>query len=97
MVPIFFCALCPTMQWFQQPLSSAWPPPFDKLPLEWWTASDRGDRQLTTRSLIPKTLHRTLTTPLADKDPTTHARDFARALVKRNTALTHLIEECNQF
>ena len=46
MDPISFCALCPTMQWFQQCLSSAWPPPFDKLALEWWIASDRGNRRL---------------------------------------------------
>ena len=94
---ISFCAFCPTMQWFQQRLLSAWPPPFDKLALDCWIASDQGDRRLATRTLIPRTLHRTLTTPLADKDPATHARDFARALVKRNTALTQLIEECNQF
>ena len=37
MDPISFCALCPTMQWFGQCLSGAWPPPFDKLALEWRT------------------------------------------------------------
>ena len=97
MDPISFCALCPTMQWFQQRLSGAWPPPFDKLALEWWIASDRGDLRLATRSLIPKTLHRTLATPLSHKDPAMHAKDFENTLLKRNKALTRLIEEGNQF
>ena len=97
MDPISFCALCPTMQWFQQCLSSAWPPPFDKLALEWWIASDRGDRRLTTRTLVPKTLHTTLATPPSGKDPAMHAKDFDSALVKRNRALTQLIEDANKF
>ena len=53
MDPISFCALCPTLQWFQRCLSSAWPPAFDKLALKWWIASDRGDRRLATRALVP--------------------------------------------
>ena len=97
MDPISFCALCPTMQWLHQRLSGAWPPPFDKLALEWWIASDRGDRRLATRTLIPKTLHTTLSTPLSGKDPAMHAKDFDSALVKRNKALTKLIEDANQF
>ena len=97
MDPISFCALCPTMQWFQQCLSGAWPPPFDKLALEWWIASDRGDRQLATRTLVPKTLHTTLATSPSGKDPAMHAKDFDSALVKRNRALAQLIEDANQF
>ena len=97
MDPISFCALCPTMQWFQQCLSSAWPPPFDKLALEWWIASDRGDRRLATRTLVPKTLHTTLATSPSGKDPAMQARDFESALVKRNRALTPLIEDANKF
>ena len=97
MDPISFCALCPTMQWFQQCLSSAWPPPFDKLALERWIASDRGDRRLATRTLVPKTLHATLATSPSGKDPAMHAKDFDSALVKRNRALTQLIEDANQF
>ena len=45
MDPISVCALFPTMQWFPQRLSGAWHPPFDKLALEWWIVSDRGDRR----------------------------------------------------
>ena len=97
MDPISFCALCPTMQWFQQCLSSAWPPPFDKLALEWWIASDRGDQRLATRTLVPKTLHTTLATSPSGKDPAMHAKDFDSALVKRNRALTPLIEDANKF
>ena len=97
MDPISFCALCPTMQWFQQCLSSAWPPPFDKLALEWWIASDRGDRRFATRTLVPKTLHTTLATSPSGKDPAMHAKDFDSALVKRNRALTPLIEDANKF
>ena len=97
MDPISFCALCPTMQWFQQCLSGAWPPPLDKLALEWWIASDRGDRRLATRTLVPKTLHATLATSPSGKDPAMHAKDFDSALVKRNRALTQLIEDANQF
>ena len=97
MDPISFCALCPTMQWFQQCLSGAWPPPLDKLALEWWIASDRGDRQLATRTLVPKTLHTTLATSPSGKDPAMHAKDFDSALINRNRALTQLIEDANQF
>ena len=97
MDPIPFCALCPTMRWFQQCLSSACPPPFDKLALEWWRASDRGDRRLATRTLVPKTLHTTLATSPSGKDPAMHAKDFDSALVKRNRALTPLIEDANKF
>ena len=97
MDPISFCALCPTMQWFQQCLSSAWPPPFDKLALEWWIASDRGDRRLATRTIVPKTLHTTLATSPSGKGPAMHAKDFDSALVKRNRALTPLIEDANKF
>ena len=97
MNPISFCALCPTMQWFQQCLSGAWPPPFDKLALEWWIASDRGDRRLAIRTLVPKTLHATLATSPSGKDPAMHAKDFDSALVKRNRALTQLTEDANQF
>ena len=85
------------MQWFQQCLSGAWPPPFDKLALEWWIASDRGDRRLATRTLVPKTLHATLAMSPSGKDPAMHAKDFDSALVKRNRALTQLIEDANQF
>ena len=97
MDPISFCALCPTMQWFQQCLSGACPPPFDKLALEWWIASDRGDQRLATRTLVPKTLHTTLATSSSGKDPAMHAKDFDSALVKRNRALTQLIEDANKF
>ena len=97
MDPISFCALCPTMQSFQQCLSSACPPPFDKLALEWWIASDRGDRRLATRTLVPETLHTTLATSPSGKDPAMHAKDFDSALVKRNRALTPLIEDANKF
>ena len=97
MDPISFCALCSTMQWLQGCLSNAWSPPFDKLALEWWIASDRGDRRLATRTLVPKTLHTTLATSPSGKDPAMHAKDFDSALVKRNRALTQLIEDANKF
>ena len=97
MDPVSFCALCATMQWFQQCLSSAWPPPLDKFALEWWIASDRGDRRLATRTLVPKTLHTTLATSLSGKDPAMHAKDFDSAPVKRNRALKQLIEDANKF
>ena len=73
------------------------PPPFDKLALEWWIASDRGDRRLATRTLVPKTLHTTLATSASGKDPAMHAKDFDSTLVKRNRALTPLIEDANKF
>ena len=72
-------------------------PLFDKLALEWWIASDRGDRRLATRTLVPKKLHTTLATSPSGKDPAMHAKDFDSALVKRNRALTQLIEDANKY